>query len=75
MQNRNLTSVQRYINHILMHIAPSGHWKNGWNSALVAKKYDLTRQQVAAVKAHFTMGRYLLSSVWSERQRDPIPVS
>lgn len=54
-----LASVKPYVRRILGHVDPNtGSWKKRWNADTVANKYGLTKMQVAAVLANYTIGRY-----------------
>lgn len=43
---------------VILTFLEEGGWKTGWNAKRVADTLGLTKMQVAAVKANFTMGRY-----------------
>ena len=53
-KHRPVTSqVRRYVGR---YTDNAGNWNKNWNAERVAKKFGLTKYQVAAVKAWHTMG-------------------
>lgn len=53
------TEVRPWVRRILTHVdTTTNTWKKHWDAQRVATKYNLTKMQVAAVLAHYNMGRY-----------------